>query len=142
MLSNNFPTTFLVKKSDFLLVSARPGLNFNTHSMYYLMEGRATSFNDLCTASTKALVEQMYINKIWKKSLINTNLIWRRSFKNMFTSRCNSYVTFIVANNIFLNNFKYPFARKTQSNFGRLNKTFIFIEMVFLLRLIYLNSSW
>ena len=61
MLSNNVPTTFLVKESDFLLV--RSGLNFNAYSMHSLMKD-STSLTDLCTASTKRLVEQMFIYKI------------------------------------------------------------------------------
>ena len=34
---------------------------------------------------------------------------------------CNFYVTFLVANNTFSNNFKYPHARKSKNNFGTMN---------------------
>ena len=39
----------------------------------------------------------------------------------MFTSPCNSYMTFLVANNTFSNNLKYPHAQKSQSSFGNMN---------------------
>ena len=36
----------------------------------------------------------------------------------MFTTRCNSYVAFLVANNIFSNNLKYFSGRKSHNSFG------------------------
>ena len=121
MLFNNVPNTCLVEESDFRLLSGRSGLNFNAHLINSLMKDCVTSLNDLCTASTKAQVEQMLINKIWKRSYINSHLIWRSSFQNMFTSCCNCYVTFLVANNTFSNNFKYLHSRKPGNSFGRMN---------------------
>ena len=76
------------------------GSNFNAYLMHSRMEDRIISLNYLRTASTKILLEQMCMNKIWIRSLINPHLIWRSSFQNMFVSRC--YVTFLVANNITL----------------------------------------
>ena len=39
----------------------------------------------------------------------------------MFLSRCNCYVTFLVAKNTLSNSFKYPHARKSQNWFGSTN---------------------
>ena len=61
MLPNNVPTTLLAEQSGFLPISGRSGLNFNAHWMHSLMEDRVISLNDLCTASTKRLVEKMPI---------------------------------------------------------------------------------
>ena len=121
MLSNNVPSTFLVEESDFLPVSSQSWLNFNGYLMHSLMVDWVTSLNDLCLDSIKRLVKQMFINKIWKVSQINPNLMWRSFFQNMFTSRCNCYVTFAVANNTFPNNFMYPHPRKFQNSFGNIN---------------------
>ena len=121
MLSKNVPNTCLVEESDICPLPGRSGLNFNAHSMHSLMKDCATSLNDLCTASTKTQVEQMLINKIWKRSYINPHLIWISSFHNMFTSCCNCYVTFLVANNTFSNNFKYIHSRKPRNSFGSMN---------------------
>ena len=46
MLSNNLPTTFSVKESDFLPISGRSGSNFITHLMHSLMEDHVTSLKD------------------------------------------------------------------------------------------------
>ena len=67
------------------------------------------SLNDLCTASAKRLVEQIFINKIWKVSLVfpcSCYLVWRSYFQNMFTSRYNCFVTFCV-DDTFSDNFQY-----------------------------------
>ena len=66
MLFSNFPAAFSVEESDFLdnHFSGQSGLNFNAHLIHTLMENRVALLNDLCTASTKTLVEQMFINKI------------------------------------------------------------------------------
>ena len=103
------PTTFSVEESRFLLFSGRSGLNFNTHLMDSLTKDRVTSLKDLCmcVSSTKKLVEEVLISKIWNRSLLNSYLIWRSSFQNMFTNRCNHYVTFSVANNTSWNNLKH-----------------------------------
>ena len=104
------------------------------------MDNSATSFIDSCTASTRKLREQLFINKIWNRSLINPYLIWRSSFQNMFTCCCNCYVTFLVANNTFWNNFMYLQGRNYQNNFGQS----LLMEMVFPLRLSYfhLKNLW
>ena len=39
----------------------------------------------------------------------------------MFASPYNSYMTFLVANNTFSNNFKYSHAQKSQSSFGNMS---------------------
>ena len=54
-------------------------LNFNAHAMHSLMEGHDTSLNDFCPASTKRIVKQMFVDKIWNKLGINSHLI-RRNF--------------------------------------------------------------
>ena len=113
MLSSNNVTTTLIEESYFLLVSGGSWWNFNVHSM----EDCVTSLNDLYKVSTKRLVEQIFINKVRNRSLRNPHVIWRNSFQNMFTSRCNCYVTVIVANNTFSNNFKYLYCRKSQTSF-------------------------
>ena len=64
MLFNNVPATFLVEERDFLHFSRRSGLNFIAYLMHSLTEDPVTSLNDLCTTSTKILLEQMFINKI------------------------------------------------------------------------------
>lgn len=66
MLFNNVPATFSVEGSDFLNnhFSGQTGLNFNAHLIHTLMENCIALLNDLCTASTKTLVEQMFIKKI------------------------------------------------------------------------------
>ena len=58
MLSNNIPTAFLVKKSDFLHVSGQSRLNLNAYLIFFLMEDRVTSLNDFCTASTTKLAKK------------------------------------------------------------------------------------
>ena len=62
MLSNNVPTTCLVEYSDFPPVSERFGLQ--AYLMHFRMDDRVTILNDLCTASTIRLVEQIFIQKI------------------------------------------------------------------------------
>ena len=64
MLFNNVPAKFLVEERDFFHFSRRSGLNFNAYLMHSLTEDPVTSLNDLCTTSTKILLEQMFINKI------------------------------------------------------------------------------
>ena len=78
----------------------------------------------------KWLVHSVYKNKIWNTSLINPYLIWRVSFQNMFTSCCNCYVRFLVNNNAFSNNFKYPHGPKSQSNYGSMSKKFFYRNIV------------
>ena len=63
----------------------------------------------------------MFINKIRIRSLINLNSKRRNYFQNMFTSRCNCYVTFLFADNTLSNSFKYTHPRKSLSNFGSMN---------------------
>ena len=46
MLSNNLPTTFSVKKGDFLPISGRYESNFIAHLMHSLMKDRVTSLTD------------------------------------------------------------------------------------------------
>ena len=53
---------WLIKVMFFL--SGRSGLNLNVRVMHCLMEDHVTSLHDLFTASTKRLVEQIFINKI------------------------------------------------------------------------------
>ena len=47
--------------------------------------------------------------------------------------------TFLVANNTFSNNLKYPHARKSHNNLGSIND--FFMEMVFPLRFCYIFSK-
>ena len=104
-----FKLHFQLKKTIFSPVSGQSGLNFNLHSIHSLMEDSVTSLNDLCTASAKRLVEQIFINKIWKVSLItpcSCYLVWRSYFQNMFTTRYNCFVTFCV-DDTFSDNFQY-----------------------------------
>ena len=77
MLSGKVPTTFSVEESRFLHFSGRSGLNFNTHLMHSLMKDRVTSLKDscMCVSSTKKLVEEVLISKIWNRSLLNSYLI-------------------------------------------------------------------
>ena len=45
----------------------------------------------------------------------------------MLTSHCNSYVTFLVANNTVTINLKYPHGRKSQNSFRSMNLVFLAI---------------
>ena len=60
MLCNNVPTTFLAEESNPL--SGPSELNLDTHSMHFLTEDCVTLLNDLCKASIKRIVKQMFIN--------------------------------------------------------------------------------
>ena len=59
----------------------------------------------------------------------------------MLTSRCNCYVAFLVANNTFSNNFKYPHAWKSQNSFGRIKRKSFYGNGIAFLRLSYFPSK-
>ena len=127
MLSKKVPNTFSVEKGDFPFVSGRSGLNFNVHSIHPLMENNVILLNDFRAVSTKRLVEQILINKIWSILIINPNLIWYEEvpFRVCLQVRCKCYVTFLVANNAFSNNFKYPYTWKSRNRFENIKVTLI-----------------
>ena len=75
----------------------------------------------MCTPSTKRSVEQIFFKKIEKRSFAISAFLWRTFSQDKFTSRCNSYVTFLVANNTLSNNLKYPHSRNSQNSFGSVN---------------------
>ena len=64
MLSNNFPTTFLVEESDFLPVSGLSGLNVRLHSIHSLLEDWCYFIKRLEHSVYKEISEQIFINKI------------------------------------------------------------------------------
>ena len=74
------------------------------------------------------------MKKKWKRSSIIAHLIWKclslkYDYKPLFC-----HVTFIVVNNRFSNDFKYPHGLKSQNSFGSMN-------MVFPLKLSYFFSK-
>ena len=52
MLSNDVRTTFAFEESDFLLISAQSGANFNVNPMFSLMENRVTPLKGFCKTSS------------------------------------------------------------------------------------------
>ena len=106
MLSNNVPTTFSVRESDFLFASRRSGSNVNAHLMHSLMKDRVS------LQKLKWVIDKLVSGKLSPRKIapLPPQLGLGFGFEEVPLRQClqtaATVVAYLVANNTFSNNFK------------------------------------